>query len=59
MPLIFTILIILIIGALVFVAVRYALDALGVPKPFHGLILALIILLVALWIAQAAGLLTL
>lgn len=59
MSLIITIILILIVGALLFVAARYILEALSVPGPFDKIILALIIVLIAVWIAERAGLLSL
>jgi hypothetical protein len=56
MELIIAIIIILIVGALLFLAARYVMEAVGVPAPFDRIILALIIVLIALWIAQRAGL---
>lgn len=56
MGLIITIIIILIVGALLFLAARYIMEAVKLPQPFHNIILALIIVVIALWIAQTAGL---
>jgi hypothetical protein len=56
MSLLVTIILILIVGSLIFVAVRYVLEALSVPEPFNKIILALVILLIAVWIAERAGL---
>lgn len=54
---IISIIIALVVGALVFVAARYGMDAIKVPQPFYNLILALIIAAIAIWIGQIAGLL--
>jgi hypothetical protein len=57
MNLLILILIGLIVGALLFYAARLIMDALKVPPPLYSIILALLIIILALWIAQAAGLL--
>lgn len=59
MSLLITILIGLIVAALIFYAVRLIMDAIKVPQPLYNIILAVLIIILALWIAGAAGLLPL
>ena len=52
MSILITIFIILLVGALIFMGLRYPLDATGVPQPFYNVLLALYIIILALYIGQ-------
>lgn len=56
MEIIIAILVILVVGALLFYAARLIMEVVKLPQPFHNLILALILIIVALWVASRAGL---
>lgn len=58
MSLLITLLIGLIVAALIFYAARLIMDALKVPQPFYNIILALLVIIFAVWILQVFGLIS-
>lgn len=59
MSILITILIGLLVGAVIFFLVRYAMDLLKVPQPLYNIVLVIMVLIAIVWIVERAGLLSL
>lgn len=59
MSLLIPLLIALLVGAIVFVLVRYAMDLLKIPQPLYNIVLVILILIIIVWILERSGLVNL
>lgn len=59
MSLLTTLLIGLLVGAVIFYLVRYAMGLLNVPQPIQNIVLVIMVLIAIVWIVERAGLLSL